>query len=243
MVDAGDARQGPDDDVALLALFRAITLGDKAGIARMLDAAPRLGAASIRVAASRQDAERFFLDSIKHYVYAGDTGLHIAAAAYDRSTAELLVAKRAHVAARNRRGAQPLHYAADGGPGSAHWDPDAQYSVIEFLITNGADPNAYDDSGVGPLHRAVRTRCSAAVRALLDNGAETRQRNKNGSTPLHLAVQNTGRSSSGTDIAKEEQRLIIGLLLQHGARPTDTDGNGKTVETAATSTWIRELLS
>ena len=35
-----------------------------------------------------------FLDAIKHYVYAGDTGLHLAAAAYQRTTAELLIAKK-----------------------------------------------------------------------------------------------------------------------------------------------------
>jgi ankyrin repeat protein len=80
------------------------------------------------------------------------------------------------------------------------------------------------------------------VRALLENGADPRLRNKRGSTPLHLAVQNTGRSDSGAVAAKDQQRQIIGLLLQHGARPTDTDAKGKTVETAAASDWIRDLL-
>ena len=242
MVNTGDARQEPDD-VALLAFFRAIASRESAEVSRMLDAAPRLAAASIRVAASRQDAEKYFLDSIKHYVYAGDTGLHMAAATYHRATAALLVAKGAHAPARNRRGAEPLHYAADGIPGSAHWDPDAQYSVIEFLIASGADPNACDNSGVAALHRAVRTRCSAAVRALLDNRADARLMNKSGSTPLHLAVQNTGRGLAGTDMAKDEQRLIIALLLGRGAKPTDTDANGKTVKAALTSNWIRDVLS
>ena len=67
--------------------------------------------------------------------------------------------------------------------------------------------------------------------------------NKRGSTPLHLAVQNTGRSDSGSIEAKDQQRQIIELLLQHGARPTDTDANGKTVRAAAASDWIRELLA
>jgi len=230
------------DDQALFALFAAIASHDSAAIARTLDGAPQLGRAAIRIAASRQDAETYFLDAIRHYVYAGDTALHIAAATYDRSTAELLIANSASVRARNRRGAEPIHYAADGGPGGAHWDPDAQYSVIELLIAKGADPNACDNSGVAALHRAVRTRCSAAVRALLDNGAQPRLMNKSGSTPLHLAVQNTGRSDSGADEAKDQQRLIIGVLLRHGARRTDTDAKGKTVEAAATSDWVRELL-
>jgi hypothetical protein len=232
----------PDDDVALLELFRAIASRDSAGVARTLEATPRLAAAAIRIAASRHDSEKYFLTAIMHYVYAGDTALHLAAASYQRATAELLVSKGGHVRARNRRGAEPIHYAADGIPGGAHWDPDAQYSVIEFLVASGADPDAYDDSGVAALHRAVRTRCSAATRALLDNGADPRLRNKRGSTPLHLAVQNTGRGETGADLAKDEQHRIIRLLLQHGAAPTDTDGKGKTVEAAATSDGIRDLL-
>jgi hypothetical protein len=32
------------------------------------------------------------------------------------------VAHGASVRARNRRGAEPLHYAADGNPGSAGWN-------------------------------------------------------------------------------------------------------------------------
>ena len=66
--------------------------------------------------------------------------------------------------------------------------------------------------------------------------------NKSGSTPLHLAVQNTGRSRSGSDASREGQRTIIGLLLEHGASPTDTDEKGKSVAAATTSDWIRELF-
>jgi ankyrin repeat protein len=66
--------------------------------------------------------------------------------------------------------------------------------------------------------------------------------NKSGSTPLHLAVQNTGRSNSGSEAAKDEQGQVIALLLEHGASPTDIDANGKTVAAAACSDWIRHLL-
>jgi ankyrin repeat protein len=118
----------------------------------------------------------------------------------------------------------------------------ARREVVTYLIEAGADPNALDKSGVAPLHRAVRTRCSAAVSALIENGANPRLMNKSGSTPLHLAVQNTGRSDSGSEAAKDEQGRIIVLLLGHGARPTDADANGKTVAAAASSDWIRDLL-
>lgn len=196
----------------------------------------------MRVGASRNGPDGYFLVAIRHWVYRGDTALHLAAAAYQPEIAALLLARGADVRARNRRGAEPLHYAADGSPGAAWWDPDGQRQVVELLIQAGADPNALDKSGVAPLHRAVRTRSSETVRALIDNGADPRLENKSGSTPLHLAVQNTGRSNSGSDAAKEEQRRVIDVLLERGARPTDTDANGKTVAAAASSDWIRELL-
>jgi len=170
------------------------------------------------IGASRGSSTSYFLEETKHHVYAGDTALHIAAAAYRADIAEVLVSRGANVSARNRRGAQPIHYAADGNPGSETWDPVAQAAIVAYLLRAGADANAADKSGVTPLHRAVRTRCAAAVRVLLASGADPRRRNGSGSTPLHLAVQNTGRGGSGTAAAKEQQREIIRLLVEHGAR-------------------------
>src|SRR6185369_16888259 len=97
-------------------------------------------------------------------------------------------------------------------------------------------------SGVAPLHRAVRTRSLLAVRALLDGGADPRAPNTSGSTPLHLAVQTTGRGGSGSEHARQQQAGIIQLLLERGARPTDTDGRGRRVHQAATAEWVRTLL-
>ena len=234
-------RDGPDDG-ALFALFGAIASHDDLDIARRLDSSRDLAICPIRIGASRQDADTYFLGAIRHYVYVGDTALHIAAAAHRRELAESLVTRGADVRARNRRGAEPLHYAADGSPGAQHRDRIAQRDVITYLIEAGADPNALDKSGVAPLHRAVRTRCSDAVRALIDGGANPQLMNKHGSTPLHLAVQNTGKSNSGSQAARDEQGRIIVLLLGHGASAIDTDANGKTVAAAATSVWIRDLL-
>ena len=195
------------------------------------------------IGATSAATDTYFLDAIRHHVYAGDTVLHVAAAAHRRELAEPLVTRGADVRARNRRGAEPLHYAADGSPGATFWDPAAQVDVITCLIGAGADPNAFDKSGVAPLHRAVRTRSSAAVAALLEHGADPLLPNKTGSTPLHLAVQNTGRSDSGSDAAKNEQARVVALLLRHGASRTDADANGKTVAAAASSEWIRDLLT
>ena len=43
--------------------------------------------------------------------------------------------------------------------------------------------------------------------------------------------------------ARRQQAGIIKLLLERGARPTDQDARGKRVYQAATSEWIRALLS
>ncbi len=221
-----------------LDFVRHVVNGDVDEVSRFLVAMPSLATAPSNVGATRQDASTFFFKEISHYLYAGDTALHMAAAAFRRPVAELLVAHGADCRAKNRRGAEPLHYAADAN----HWDPLAQAETIAYLVAIGADANALDQSGVAPLHRAVRTRSTPAVRALLDGGAKARAPNKSGSTPLHLAVQTTGRGGSGSEHARDQQAAIIGLLLERGARPGDKDGQGKTVPQAATSDWVRELL-
>jgi hypothetical protein len=97
------------------------------------------------------------------------------------------------------------------------WNPSAQTKIIARLIRAGADPNAVDKSGGAPLHRAVRNRCAAAVRALIEGGANPRAPNRNGSTPLLLATQNTGRGGSGSAEAKAQQEEILRVLREHGA--------------------------
>ena len=202
--------------------------------------APTLATMSSDVGATRHASSSFFLAEINHYLYRGDTALHMAAAAFRRPVAKLLVAHGANCLARNRRGAEPLHYAADAN----HWSPAAQAATIEYLASVGADPNALDASGVAPLHRAVRTRSLAAVRALVDAGADPRQANRAGSTPLHLAVRPTGRGGTGSQHARQQQVGIVRFLLERGARPTDRDGKGKDVYEAVTgaSDSIRRLL-
>ncbi len=222
------------DTSAFLECIRLVVDGDDVGkVSRRLGATPALATIALPVGAD------CFFDKIRHYMYGGDTALHMAAAAFSRPMAELLVSHGAHCRAKNRRGAEPLHYASDANRS----EPQAQGDVIRYLTSIGADPNAVDKSGVAPLHRAVRTRSLAAVHALLDGGAKPRQRNKSGSTPLHLAVQATGRGGSGSDEARRQQAAIIKLLLEHGARPTDKDMQGKQVNQAATSERVRTLLS
>lgn len=212
--------------------------GDMAEVTRCLAANPDLASARAERGATRGDATDFYFSEIGHYLYAGDSALHMAAAAFRRPVAELLVANGADCRAKNRLGAEPLHYAADAN----HWDPVGQAEVIEFLLSVGADPDAKDRSGVTPLHRAVRTRSVSAVRALLEGGANPRMPNKSGSTPLHLAVQTTGRPGSGSERAQEQQAGIVRLLLDHGADLADKDGRGKRAVQATKSERVQNLL-
>jgi ankyrin repeat protein len=188
-------------------LFRSIAAGDLPKVSAQVAAHPEhLGAGS----------KNFFLAEITHQVYAGDTALHIAAAAFQIPIARLLVRHGADCRAKNRLGAEPLHYAADAN----HWDPVAQARTIVYLLKCGADPNAVDRFGVTPLHRAVRTRSLAAVEALLAGGANPLQPNGRGSTPLQLAMHNTGRSGSGSARAREQQAGIVDALKACGASLT-----------------------
>ena len=90
---------------------RAVIDGDVDTAAALLKTNPEL-------ALEMFDATFFYRD-IAHYAYQGDTALHMAAAAFQRSTARLLVRKGAALDAKNRRGAEPLHYAADAN----WWNP------------------------------------------------------------------------------------------------------------------------
>jgi ankyrin repeat protein len=200
-------------DRSLLRLIRAAIGGEIGVMKRLLADNPQLAIAQSAVGATRASATGFFFADAGHYLYAGDTALHMAAAAFQRGAAEILVGSGAIVSARNRRGAAPLHYAADAN----RWAPTAQRATIEYLLAAGANPNALDSSGVAPLHRAVRTRSSAAVEALLIGGADVQMRNGRGTTPLGLALRNTGRGGSGSPRAKREQARIIEVLIEAAA--------------------------
>jgi ankyrin repeat protein len=213
VLEAGDARMEQ-----FRALVQAIVSGEVVVARKMVRALPHLAKARAAYGATRQTAAEHFYKEILHYMYEGDTALHMAAAAYQEQMASELIDRGGDVRAKNRRGAEPIHYAADGVPGGPAWNPDAQAATIACLIAAGADPNVNDKSGVAPLHRAVRSRCAAAVKVLLESGADVDAANGRGSTPLLLAMQNTGRGGTGSVRAKAQQAEILRLLKEYGAR-------------------------
>lgn len=197
---------GVDESQRLAELILGVASGDHGAVSATLTAAPSLATARL----TRRD--EFFVAGRRAQVYAGDTALHAAAFAYDVTIARQLVSRGADVRARNRRGAEPLHAAVMGEPGSETWNPRRQRAVIRYLVDAGADPDAAALGGVTPLHRAVRNRCSAAVDELLRAGADAHAPNARGSTPSDLARRATGRGGVGSEQARAEQLIVIELL-------------------------------
>ena len=175
-------------------------------------AADFLSATPSLAIAGRARGEEFFLAERRAQVYEGDTALHAAGFSYDPEMARDLITRGADIRARNRRGAEPLHAAVIGVPGSASWNPACQRDVIAYLIEAGADPSAAAAGGVTPLHRAARNRCSAAVGALLRAGADPRLASDRGSAASDLAHRTAGRGGTGSAAARAGQRVITGLL-------------------------------
>jgi hypothetical protein len=218
-------------------LLAAILDNDVPRVEELLKADPGLATRLIHEA-------RLFESKIFHWIYVGDTALHLAAAGYRVDIVRRLLAAGADPnAARNHRQSGPLHYAADGYINGPAWDAKRQVKTIGVLLDAGAEINAQDKNGAVPLHRAVRTRCAAAVKCLLKAGADPTLKNKSGSTPFHLAVQDTGRGGTGADVARAAQRQIIREFLSFGVSTALKDGNGKSVLDCARSSWIRDILA
>jgi ankyrin repeat protein len=215
------------------ALLKAFLESD-AAVTRLLRASPREAQARM--------TEDYFVETIPHWLYVGDTPLHLAAAALRSRMAEVLLECGAEVNATNRRGAAPLHYACDPRPKlGGVWDPEEQARLIELLVQHGARIEYADRGGVTALHRAVRARSVAAVRQLLKADARVdAPLGKSGSTLIHLAVQATG--ASGTAGSMSEQLEIIALLLEYGADPARKDSRGKSALDCATNSRISAAL-
>jgi ankyrin repeat protein len=180
--------------------------------------------------------------ALPHWLYRGDTPLHLAAAGLRYEAACALLAAGSPVDAVNRRGGTALHYACDPRPSSGTWDPAAQRRIIELLVSRGVAVDQPDRGGVTALHRAVRARSPASVSALLSAGADPRAATKKvGSTALHLAVAPTG--AGGTAGTGGLQIEIVRMLLAAGATMTDVDRKGIAVVDRIQSEALRKALA
>jgi ankyrin repeat protein len=131
------------------------------------------------------------LATFPNYEREGFTPLHYAAMNGHKDVAELLLANKADVNAREKfSGRTPLHYAAYAG----HKD------MVELLLANKADVNARENADWTPLHQAVLNGHKDVVELLLANKAKVNAKTNNGDTPLRLA----------------HNRDVGELLRQHG---------------------------
>ena len=136
----------------------------------------------------------------------------------------------------------PLGRAAEAG----------QLRVTEFLLDNGADVNAPNDTaGQTPLLVAAHAGRKAMVELLLKRGANVNAANNQGQTALHQAVeqgfisvaevllaatadpnrQNEDMQTPLANAARKGSRAMAALLLAHGADPNIArivrPGNGR----------------
>jgi hypothetical protein len=87
--------------------------------------------------AERVSEARLYDEKIFHWLYVGDTALHLAAAGYRVEIVRLLLPSGSDPnASMNHRHSGPLHYAADGYIIGPAWDPKRQVrlsSVCSWL--------------------------------------------------------------------------------------------------------------
>ena len=150
-------------------LLAAIVADDRERVRSLLGA-------DVGLATQLVNEARLHQTGIFHWLYIGDTALHLASAGHRDKCVRLLLAAGADPnATTNHRRSGPLHYAADGYVTGSCWDPKQQVKTIRTLLNAGADIEAQDKNGATPLHRAVRTRCAAAVECLLSAGASPKK--------------------------------------------------------------------
>lgn len=70
----------------------------------------------------------------------------------------------------------------------AHPNPAAAEKMAQWMLGNGANPNAPQADGASPLHAAAAAGYANVVRNLLRKGADAEARDKNGKTALEIAV-------------------------------------------------------
>jgi hypothetical protein len=184
-----------------------------------------------------------------HFPSDGWTALHYAVAYRYRNAAELLIAKKANVNAKDEFGCTPLFWAQTKGMAALllankadanarskdvessldletplHWAVTG--AVAELLVANGADVNARDKSGRTPLRSAIEKRFEDVVAVLLAHGADVSAKGNGGVTPLDYAT------------TKEIAELLLAVKADVNAK----DAYGNTPLYYAAGNGLRDVV-
>ncbi|EAX95817.1 ankyrin repeat protein, putative [Trichomonas vaginalis G3] len=121
-------------------------------------------------------------------------------------------------------------------------------SLLEYLISNGADINAKNKDGCTSLHYAARNNNKETAEILISNGADINAKNKDGCTSLHYAARLNNKEtaeiliSNGADInaknkdgctslhyaARYNSKETAEILISNGADINAKDEDGWT---------------
>jgi ankyrin repeat protein len=137
----------------------------------------------------------------------GNMPLHYAAFFGHKEVAELLLAAKAEVNAKEKSaGYAPLHWAAIKG----------HKNVTELLLANNAEVDARSSRGWTPLHYAALFGHKCMAELLLANHCDVNAINHDGETPWKLA--NSGQGWPNGRPISSERKDVAELLLRHGGR-------------------------
>lgn len=127
---------------------------------------------------------------------------------------KLLLAHGAAIDARDKAGRTPLNLATDALAMPTRKEI-AEYRMVEFLISEGADINAKPERGWTALHWVVGMGHKELAELLIAKGAKVKSTDCNGNTPLHWAVDNYASSRRmfsifGPEPAEDSMNLLPG---------------------------------
>jgi uncharacterized protein len=151
---------------------------------------------------------------------AGELDAFEAAAVGDVARLRALLANDPHrVSAQSSDGFTPLHLACFF----------SQPEAAEFLVRQGADPNAVSPGRIAVIHSAAASRSAAMVKLVLQAGANPNLQQKGGYTALHEAAMHNS--------AERAQ-----ALLDAGADRTIRSDDGLTAAEMAAQKGNKEVL-